>query len=129
MKDLRLELSENMDKATMYSVMPYEYNDFRHDCKTYIKALKTGRLVFVDKHKDIMSVDMFTRAYKGTTKKLYYKSYNSMLITLGFDEILDGVQLPKDVVGEILTRIYELGFIKESKYKKLKDTQIYNSAY
>jgi len=134
MKKLPNEIYNNIAKANMLSYMPYSYSDFRADCKAYIKALKAGRLIHVELGKDTGGVNMFIRSYEGTMKRGYYKSYTSMLISLGFEAVAHNaddfiklpenyhIRLPED--GDaILPKLYNLGFISEKRYRKLKGKQ------
>ena len=124
-KKLPQKTYENMGRADIYSIMPYHPRDFIVDCKSYIKALKAGRVVFVEVASTEKFVNMFIRSYEGTKKKGNYRDYNAMLVTLGFDYV-DGaddyILLPVEEGSDaILTRIYELGLIKEEKYTTLVD--------
>jgi len=130
-KKLPQETYKNMGKADIYSAMPYHPRDFIVDCKIYIKALKAGRVLSIEADSSDRFVDMLIRSYEGTKKKGHYREYNTMLVTLGFDvmdgiEEIDYISLPKgEGANAILTRIYELGLIKEKKYIKLRD-RLYN---
>ena len=134
MKELPNEIHNNIKKANMLSYMPYSYSDFKDDCKTFIKALEAGRLIAVERRKGKYDVDMFISSYEGAMKKGYYKSYTSMFISLGFEAVAHNaddfiklpenyhIRLPED--GDaILPKLYELGFISENKYRKLKGKQ------
>ena len=123
MKDLPDEICYNLDAINLDAIIPYHIDDFIADCKTYIKALEAGRLIFVERCESIFDSRMFIRSYEGTMKGGYYKSYTRMLKALGFSIIDDAIKLPKDGNYDVLTKLYELGVIKEKKYKKLKEKQ------
>ena len=119
-KKLPQEAYKNMGKAARYSTMPYNTINFVADCKTYIKALKAGRVLFIKVDRTEEFVGMLIKSYEGTKKKGYYRDYISMLVALGFDYVTgvngidDYIRLPKEEgAAHILTRIYELGL----KYK------------
>jgi len=123
MKDLPDEICYNLDAINLDAIIPYHIDDFIADCKTYIKAFKADRLIFVERCESIFDSRIFIRSYEGTMKGGYYKSYNNMLKALGFSIIDDAIKLPKDGNYDVLTKLYELGVIKEKKYKKLKEKQ------
>ena len=112
-----------------YTPNDYTPSELRADCKAYVKAVKAGRLMFIEKYASTSSTYIYIRSYEGTSKKGSYRSYDRMLITLGFDRVRKGISLPEDLNADILSKIYELGFIKEEKYKKLKEKQVYNFTY
>ena len=137
MKELPHEIYRNMNKMNSSDVKAYRPIDFCADCKAYIRALKAGRLMFISQYISMNSIDMFISSYEGTMKEGNYRRYDSMLITLGFDEIPSArkrlppsiIHVSKDLNADILTKLYELGFITEKKYKKLRDIQIYDFTY
>lgn len=64
----------------------YTTEDFIADAKTYIKALKSGRVQYRVTHvsQSGMSRDINIQSYEGTMNKGYYRNYITMLQTLGY---------------------------------------------
>lgn len=64
----------------------YTEENFIEDCKTYIKAVKSGRLRYRVSHvsKSGMSRDIVIESYEGTMSKGYYRTYTNMLEVLGY---------------------------------------------
>lgn len=64
----------------------YSEEDFIKDCKTYIKALKSGRLQYrvTSVSKSGMSRDILISSFEGSMAKGYYRNYALMLEMLGF---------------------------------------------
>ena len=129
MKDLPNEIYENMNKMNSFSSIHYTPSDFIADCEAYVKAVKAGRLMFLEKYKSTNSMDVSTMSYEGTSKKGNYRDYDIMLIILGFEEVLDGIRIPKDGNEAILFKLYKLGLIRYKKYVKLRDRQIHSFTY
>ena len=121
MKKWQYEICENIIDGNISEEMFYKTSDFIGDCKAYIKALKAGRVLFVELDEGIHVVDVLIRSYEGTMKDGYYRDYSNMLVTLGFYEVGDYIRLPKDYYTEILTRLHGLELINEKKYIKLRD--------
>lgn len=65
----------------------YSKENFVGDCKTYIKALKSGRLQYrvVSVSASGMSRDILISSFEGSMNKGYYRNYTSMLEALGFN--------------------------------------------
>ena len=59
----------------------YSKENFINDCKTYIKALKSGRLQYrvTSVSKSGMSRDILISSFEGSMAKGYYRNYVSML--------------------------------------------------
>ena len=64
----------------------YNEDDFISDCKAYIKAVKSGRILYTVTHvsNSGMSRDINIKSYEGTINKGYYRSYYGMLEALGY---------------------------------------------
>ena len=149
MKELPDEIYDNMNKMNLdsakyltpndyapsnylrsdYKPSDYTPSELRADCEAYVKAVEAGRLMFLEKYTSTDSTYIYVRSYEGTSKKGSYRSYDRMLITLGFDRVRKGISLPEDDDDAILNEIYKLGFIKEEKYKELKEKQIHHFTY
>ena len=129
MKDLPNEICENIDEMNSYEGIYYTPSDFRADCKAYVKAVEAGRLVFLEKYTSTDTICISTMSYEGTSKKGSYRSYDIMLIILGYDKVLDGIRVPKDGNEAILLKLYKLGLIRYKKYVKLRDKPIHDFVY
>jgi len=129
MKDLPNEICENIDEMNSDEGTHYTPDDFRADCKAYVKAVEAGRLMFHEKYTSTTTICIYTLSYEGTSKKGSYRDYDIMLIILGFDEVLDGIRVPRDGNEAILHKLYKLGLVKYKKYIKLRDRQIHSFIY
>jgi len=129
MTELPNEIYENIDEINSDAGTHYTPSDFIADCKAYVKAVEAGRLMFLKKYASTSSIYIYTKSYEGTSKKGSYRDYDIMLNILGFDEVVDGIQLPKDGNDAILHKLYKLGLVKYKKYVKLRDRQIHNFTY
>ena len=136
MKELPLEIYSNINKMNSDEGTHYTPSELRADCKAYVKALKAGRLMFIERWIHLGSVFIYIRSYEGTSKKGSYRSYDRMITILEFVGTQSDTSLSPSVIhasedlnADILSKIYELGFIKEEKYKKLKEKQVYNFTY
>lgn len=80
--NLTKEMIERLESNKYYSK-----EDFINDCKTYIKALKSGRLQYrvTSVSKSGMSRDILISSFEGSMTKGYYRNYTSMLEILGFN--------------------------------------------
>ena len=123
------EICENIDEMNSDDGTHYTPSDFIADCKAYVKAVEAGRLMFLEKCTSTSTIYIYTKSYEGTSKKGSYRDYDIMLIILGFDEVRDGIQLPKDCNDAILHKLYKLGLVKYKKYIKLRDRQIHHFTY
>ena len=65
----------------------YSKEDFINDCKTYIKALKSGRLQYrvTNISKSGSSRDILISSFEGSMTKGYYRNYINMLEVLGLN--------------------------------------------
>ena len=65
----------------------YSKENFVSDCKTYIKALKSGRLQYraISVSSSGMSRDILISSFEGSMTKGYYRNYTNMLKVLGFN--------------------------------------------
>ena len=64
----------------------YTQEDFLKDCKTYIKAVESGRILYRVTHVSSsgMSRDINISSYEGTMKRGSYRSYNYFLQAMGY---------------------------------------------
>lgn len=78
---LSKEILNNLKKNEYYGE-----EDFIHDCKVYIKALKSGRLQYTvtNVSKSGMSRDINIQSYEGTMLKGYYRQYTGLTAALGY---------------------------------------------
>ena len=81
---LSKEILNNLKKNEYYSE-----EDFIHDCKVYIKALKSGRLQYnvTSVSKSGMSRDINIQSYEGTMAKGYYREYIYLTDALGYKRV------------------------------------------
>ena len=81
MKKLTKEMTKRLNEEEYYN-----QEDFIKDCKTYIKALKAGRLQYTVTHVSVsgMSRNINIQSYEGTKSKGYFRNYNMMLTILGY---------------------------------------------
>lgn len=79
------KLSKEMTKKLSLESY-YDEEQFIKDCKTYIKALKSGRLQYTVTHVSSsgMSRDINIQSFEGSMTKGYFRSYNMMLTILGY---------------------------------------------
>ena len=82
----KIKLTNEMIKR-LESNEYYSKEDFTNDCKTYIKALKSGRLQYrvTNISKSGLSRDILISSFEGNMNKGYYRNYTNMLETLGFN--------------------------------------------
>lgn len=64
----------------------YSEEQFEKDCKTYVKAVQSGRIQYTVTHvsQSGMSRNIMITSYEGTMQKGYYRSYYLMLKALGY---------------------------------------------
>lgn len=64
----------------------YNEEQFIKDCKTYIKALKAGRVLYSVTHVSStgMSRDINIKSFEGSMTNGYFRNYNMMLTILGY---------------------------------------------
>lgn len=81
---LSKEVLKNISKNEYYSEQ-----QFIDDCKTYIKAVKSGRILYTvtNVSKSGMSRTINIKSYEGTMKSGYYRQYSSMLEALGYPTV------------------------------------------
>ena len=75
------EVLKRIEKEEYYSV-----DDFISDCKTYIKAVKSGRVLYEVTHVSTSGVsrNINIKSYEGKMSQGYYRSYSLMLKVLGY---------------------------------------------
>ncbi len=78
-----------IDKETLKRIELEEYynvDDFILDCKTYISAVKSGRILYEVTHVSTsgMSRNINIKSYEGKMSHGYYRSYSLMLAILGY---------------------------------------------
>jgi hypothetical protein len=83
MKTIHLtkEMIKNLENEEYYT-----NEQFIKDCKTYIKALKSGRLQYRVTHVSSsgMSRNILISSYEGTMTKGHYRNYKHVLLILGY---------------------------------------------
>lgn len=64
----------------------YSQEDFISDCKTYMKALQAGRVLYTVTHVSRSGMTRYidVTSYEGTRKKGYFRNYYTMLSVLGY---------------------------------------------
>lgn len=86
MKRIKLsnEMIKKLSKETYYTEA-----DFIDDIKTYIAAVKSGRILYnvVSVSKSGMSRNITIQSYEGTMKNGHYRSYTKMMSILGYNAI------------------------------------------
>lgn len=78
---LSKEVLKNLNNEEYYSEV-----DFISDCKIYIKAVNSGRILYNITHvsNSGMSRNIHITSYEGSMAKGYYRSYYGMLKALGY---------------------------------------------
>jgi hypothetical protein len=79
------EIIKNIDKKLKY----YTQEQFIQDCKTYINAIKEGRMINVIKSvssSGMSRVIKFTSCEPSNNGKYYQRNYNCLFIALGYTE-------------------------------------------
>lgn len=78
---LTKDVLKNISKKSFY-----DEESFISDCKTYLKALKAGRLKYEIKSvsKSGMSRNITVESYEGTMAKGHYRQYLAMFQALGY---------------------------------------------
>jgi len=64
----------------------YSEESFINDCKAYIKAIESGRILYTvtNVSKSGMSRDINIKSFEGKMSKGYYRNYTMMLKVLGY---------------------------------------------
>ena len=104
---------------------------FIKDCKQYIKAVESGRILYKVTHvsQSGMSRDISITSYEGIMSKGYYSSYYYMLEMLGFkfankhsnDIKVSGCGMDMLFATnyDIIHSLYNMGFMNKTKCKTL----------
>ena len=81
----RIKLSNDMLKNISNNEY-YSEEQFLSDCKEYISAVKSGRILYTVTHvsNSGMSRNINIQSYSGTMSKGYFRQYVSMLEVLGY---------------------------------------------
>ena len=80
------EMKKEVEKNKYYNVEMFE-----KDCKTYIEAVRSGRILYNVEHVSAsgMSRRITVKSYEGTMEKGYYRNYFAMLEVFGYKQNKD----------------------------------------
>ena len=116
------EVTKRINKEEFYHV-----DTFISDCKTYIKAVEAGRILYTVTHvsQSGMSRNINIKSFEGKMIKGYYRNYNAFLTVLGYkfaDKYSSdikvngcGMDMLFDTNYNIIHSLYEMGFITKDK--------------
>ena len=126
-----IKLSNEVAKRLSKEVH-YKEVDFISDCRTYIKALKAGRLLFKVEHvsNSGMSRKISITSFEGKHSKGYYRQYGKMLGALGYKVNYDysntnvtiggcGMDMVWNLNYNIVKSLRRMGFMQEQTCAKL----------
>ena len=107
----------------------YDEESFISDCKSYIKAVQSGRILYTvtSVSQSGMSRTINISSYEGTMTKGYYRNYINMLETLGykFNKNYDikvrgcGMNMLFSTNYNIIYNLFNMGFITKAKRDSL----------
>ena len=123
------ELFKNINKQSYYTI-----ESFIKDAKTYIKAVKEGRILYTVKRVSssgmsrLSNVTSCERGDKNYYKKYYYRNYNQMFLALGYSVNKEGIirvhGCGMDMLFatnyNLINAFHRLGFISKKQCETLR---------
>ena len=124
----KIKADSKLSKAILVNSY-YSENQFISDCKTYIKAVKEGRMLcnIVSVSSSGMSRTINFRSCEKSPNGYYFRNYYALFKSLGYTEKKHGFLISgcgMDMIFHtnysIITRLYHLGFIDKKQADVLR---------
>ena len=108
----------------------YSQEDFIKDCKTYIKAVQSGRILYTATHVSAsgMNRNINIKSFEGNMTKGSHRNYYSMLKVLGYSFAKDSHDIKVSGCGmdmlfatnyDIIHTLHRMKFISKAKCETL----------